>query len=322
MNKLNNSTIPIFSLVDLQNDRCKADFSQCLLEKGVFYLTDHGIPEDEFQNFEKTTIDFFNNGSSMEKANVNNKNPVTRRGFSELESESTAKITNAGSYTDYSMCYSMGMSDNLFPSTEFGKVWTNHFNRLHKLAKITAKEVLRVTADYSDGYVEDLLDCDPVLRFRYFPEVPEHRCAEDEPLRMAPHYDLSIVTLINQTKCPNGFVSLQCNLDGTLIDLPPLQNALIVMCGAVGSVISEGRVKAPIHQVVAPSREQRVGSNRTSDVFFLRPKPEFELSVTVAKVCGLNIDVDKKKINFREWIGGNYRNLSTTAVGAGTFDDK
>lgn len=308
------STIPVFSLVDLRKSPCNAEFSRCLLEKGVFYLTDHGIPEYEQNNFETSTIDFFHNASDLEKAIVNNKNPATRRGFSELESESTAKITDTGSYTDFSMCYSMGMSDNVFPSMEFERIWTNHFNQLYELAQIIAKEVLRVTGDYSERFIESLLDCDPVLRFRNFPEVPEHRCAEDEPLRMAPHYDLSIVTLINQTKCPNGFVSLQCNFDGTIADLPPLPNALIVMCGAVATVISGGKVKAPIHQVVAPSREKKVGSNRTSDVFFLRPRPDFEVSVPVAKACGLNIASDREKITFQEWIGGNYRNLKTGAA--------
>lgn len=309
MSRLSDSVIPIYSLVDLQNGIYKPDFRRCLLEKGVFYLIDHGIPPSDYQTFETTTIDFFRNASDKEKANVNSENPAIRRGFSQLESESTAQITDAGSYTDYSM----GMSENLFPSRVFEKVWTNHFDQLYELAQIVAKEVLQMAGDYSERSLESLSDCDPVLRFRYFPEVPEHRCAEDEPLRMAPHYDLSIVTLINQTKCPNGFVSLQCNFDGTLVELPPISNALIVMCGAVASVASGGAVKAPVHQVVAPSREQRVGSNRTSNVFFLRPKPEFEFSVTAARACGLNIESDREKITFQEWIGGNYRNLKTNA---------
>lgn len=130
---------------------------------------------------------------------------------------------------------------------------------------------------------------------------------------MAPHYDLSIVTLINQTECPNGFVSLQCNFDGTVVELPPMGNALIVMCGAVASIVTGGKVKAPVHQVVAPDRQQRVGSNRTSNVFFLRPKPELQLSVPVAKACGINIDVNNERITFQGWIGGNYRNLKTTS---------
>lgn len=314
MSALLDSTIPIFSLCDLISANRKEEFRQCLLEKGVFYLVDHAISESEYKNFLTTSIDFFNNATDVERSKVRNVNPATRRGFSELESESTAQVTAGGNYTDYSTCYSMGMSNNVFPSEEFEKIWTSHFNHLYDLAKTVAKEVIRASTDYSEDYLDTLVDCDPVLRFRNFPEVPDHRCAEDEPLRMAAHYDLSIITLINQTKCPNGFVSLQCNFDGDVVDLPPLENALIVMCGAVASIITNNKVKAPMHQVVAPTRDLRVGSDRTSNVFFLRPKPEFELSVSVAKSCGINIDVDKEKTTFEEWIGGNYRNQKTSGA--------
>lgn len=157
-------TIPIFSLQTLHGDTRKADLRRCLAEKGVFYLVDHGIPEDEYKNFETTTIDFFNNASDAEKANVNNENPAIRRGFSELESESTAKITVNGNYTDYSMCYSMGTTNNLFPSEQFETVWTNHFDRLHKLAKTIAKTLLQVATDGSEDSSDCLDNCDPVLR--------------------------------------------------------------------------------------------------------------------------------------------------------------
>jgi isopenicillin N synthase-like dioxygenase len=314
MSKSLDTNVPVFSLVDLQNDLYKSEFPQCLSEKGVFYLTDHNMSESKFQNFGTTTIDFFNEGTDQDKTKVFNKNPATRRGFTELESESTAKISDNGSYTDYSMCYSMGMSDNLFPSSEFEQVWTTHFQEMHNLAKIIAHEVLRATGDYSESSMQSLLDCDPLLRFRYFPEVPEHRCAESEPLRMAPHYDLSIVTLIHQTKCDNGFVSLRCNFGGTLVELPPIPNAIIVMGGAVATVISGGKVKAPIHQVHAPHRMQSVGSSRTSHVFFLRPKPEFEFSVPLANSLGLKIAFDQKIATFQDWVGGMYRNLGTRAL--------
>lgn len=309
MSKLLDPIIPIFTLADLQNGTRNEEFQRCLSEKGVFYLTDHGIPECEYQSFRTTTTNFFRNASDQERADVTNKNPATRRGFSELESESTAKSTNAGNYTDYSICYSMGVSDNLFPSAAFEQIWSKHFNHLDQLANTIAEEVLKNNTKRS---TDVLLNCDPVLRFRYFPEVPENRCAEDEPLRMAPHYDISVVTLISQTECPSGFVSLQCNIDGVFVELPPMPNALIVMCGAVTLYLTGGQVKAPIHRVVSPSREQRVGSGRTSDVFFLRPRPEFEMLVADAKACGLNIDADSVTITLQDWVGRNYENLKAS----------
>lgn len=169
-----------------------------------------------------------------------------------------------------------------------------------------ARQVLNAIGAICEGGTDSFLDCDPVLRFRNFPEVPEHRCAERQPLRMAPHYDLSIITLIHQTPCPNGFVSLQCDVGGTFVDLPPIADSVIVMCGAVATLVSGGKVRAPKHQVSALASDQRVGSSRTSSVFFLRPKSDFKFSIALAKACGLDISLTGNTASFKEWIGGNY----------------
>jgi deacetoxycephalosporin-C synthase/deacetoxycephalosporin-C hydroxylase len=89
-----------------------------------------------------------------------------RRGYSALEAESTAQVTNTGEYTDYSMSFSMGISGNLFPSPEFETVWTAYFDRLYTAARETARVVLNSTGTYDGGDMETLLDCDPVLRLR------------------------------------------------------------------------------------------------------------------------------------------------------------
>jgi deacetoxycephalosporin-C synthase/deacetoxycephalosporin-C hydroxylase len=281
------------------------------MEKGVFYLKECGVSDDEHQLARTVAMNFFEHGSEEEKASVITGIPGIRRGYSKLEAESTAQVTNSGEYSDYSMCYSMGTSGNLFPSPEFKQVWTNYYNRMYSAAQETARVVLNATEATCEGGIDSLLDCDPVLRFRYFPEVPEHRCAEFEPLRMAPHYDISIVTLIHQTPCPNGFVSLQYDVGGTFVDLPHVPASVVVLCGAVATLVSGGKVKAPTHRVLAPTSEQRVGSSRTSSVFFLRPKFDFTISIPLAKACGLNISLTGDTALFKDWIGGNYINLHT-----------
>ena len=182
---------------------------------------------------------------------------------------------------------------------------------MYNTAQQVAKEVLNTSGTYSEGGIDSFLDCDPVLRFRYFPEVPEDRCAESSPLRMAPHTDLSVVTLIHQTPCPNGFASLQCKIGDAFINLPPIPNSLIVICGAIATIVSAGKVKTLEHQVLAPTLEHRVGSSRTSSVFFLRPKPDFPIHISTAKTYGFNISLDGDTILFKDWIGRNYIELHT-----------
>ncbi len=308
---MKDTTISVFNLGELRKGLHQTEFRRCLTETGVLYLRDYGMSEDQHQLARETIMRFFEQSSEDEKKSVINTVPNIRRGYSQLESESTAKVTNAGEYTDYSINYSMGISGNLFPSREFEEAMTPHFQSFYRVAQRAGKQVLNTIGAVCDESIDSFLECDPVWRFRYFPEVPEHRSAEHQPLRMAPHYDLSIITLIHQTPCPNGFVSLQCEINGTYVDMPPVPDSLVVFCGAVLALVSNGQTKAPKHRVLAPSSSQRVGSNRTSSVFFLRPKSSFTFSVPLAKACGFDVSLAGETATFQEWIGGNYVNLHT-----------
>jgi deacetoxycephalosporin-C synthase/deacetoxycephalosporin-C hydroxylase len=315
MSASSTSTIPTFDLQALKQGAEWDALRRCLTEKGVFLLTGCVVLEDDHSAARRVALQFFENGTSGQKAAVSSPDAKARRGFTGLESESTASITNSGSYTDYSMCYSMGTSGNLFPDGDFQAAWEDYFGRLHAAARELSQVILDIVgaepAALGESHKATLLDGEPVLRLRYFPEVPPHRVAEAEPLRMAPHYDVSLVTLIHQTPCPNGFVSLQCQVDGKYEDVPAATGTLLVLCGAIATIVSEGKVRAPMHRVVAPSRDQQEGSGRTSSVFFLRPKPEFEFDLPKAKAYGFNISLDGQRTTFGEWMGGNYANLRT-----------
>ncbi|GHH81071.1 hypothetical protein GCM10018793_37730 [Streptomyces sulfonofaciens] len=300
------TTVPIFSLADLQKGADQDEFHRCVTEMGVFYLTDYGALEQDHRSATDTAMDFFEHGTPEEKQAVTTKIPTMRRGYSALEAESTAQVTRTGTYTDYSMSFSMGISDNLFPSQRFEAVWTDYFNRLYTAAQETARVVLNASGSYDAGDMDKLLDCDPVLRLRYFPEVPEHRSAEREPRRMAPHYDLSIITLIHQTPCANGFVSLQAEIGGEMVSLPHVPDAVVVLCGAIAPLATQGAVPAPKHHVRSPEAGMRAGSDRTSSVFFLRPSIDFAFSVPKARTYGLDVSLDTETATFGDWIGTNY----------------
>ena len=308
--------IDIFELDELKEASHLDAFRKLLFERGAFYLREDDRIKKEHQKAMDAVMDLFENGTAEQKNALRNLTPNIRRGFSDLEAESTAKITKGGEYTDYSMVYSVGLSGNLYPSKAFEDIWTSYFDRFYEVSKDIAKSVLRAADADLDEDIDAFLECDPLLRFRYFPEVPEDRCAEQEPRRMASHYDLSIITAIQQTPCANGFVSLQCEVDGRYVDLPPLPGCMVVFCGAVAPLVTGGRIKAPRHQVAAPSISQRVGSGRTSSVFFLRPKPDFRFSVPLAKASGLDVDFTGDTATFGEWISGNYVNLRSASADA------
>ena len=301
--------IPTFSLEDLGNGSHRTDLRQCIQEYGIFYLTEYGMTDADHRLARDAAMNVFEHATPEEKQALTTRFSDIRRGFSGLGAESTALVTNTGSYSDYSMCFSMGLSDNLFPSPDFENVWTQYFSLLYNTAQAAAQVVLQVSN--VDCELDDLINGDPVLRLRYFPEVPPDRVAECEPLRMAPHYDLSVLTLIHQTECENGFVSLQVQIGDEIVGLPPKPESVVVLCGAVATLASHGVVRAPKHQVAAPPSAMQAGSGRTSSVFFLRPRPTYTFSVANAHKFGLDVSVTGETATFGDWIGINYEELHT-----------
>ncbi|TXH76232.1 MAG: cephalosporin hydroxylase [Lysobacteraceae bacterium] len=303
---MNDRTVPTFALERLQRGELMEELRRCVTEKGAFYLEVGGPLNETHDRAGDAAMTFFMNADDEAKQAVTNTTPNTRRGFSPLGSESTARSTNTGDYSDYAMVYSMGISENIFPTPDFERVWNDYFEVFYRTSQATAKAVLKSMDVDQHTDVDALLDCDPVLRFRYFPDVPEDRCAELQPNRMAPHYDLSIVTLILQTPCPNGFGSLEVEIDGQFVELPPRPGCLVVFCGSIAPLVSDGKIKAPRHQVISPGTAQRIGSSRISSVLFLRPRPEFSFSVPLAKALGMGDGLVGEKATFGQWCGANY----------------
>lgn len=137
-----NSQIPTLSISDLKSGHVRDRFRHCLTRHGVFFVTGCAVSETDHQSARDAAIEFFEHGTAAEKKAVVSPISTIRRGFTGLESESTAKITDTGDYTDFSMCYSMGKGANLFPSQRFKERWEAYFDLLNGAAKEIGKAVL------------------------------------------------------------------------------------------------------------------------------------------------------------------------------------
>ncbi len=303
---MNDRTVPTFALDVLNRGERMDELRRCVTEQGAFYLEVDDALLAAYMRAGNAAMQFFTTADDEAKRAVINPSPTMRRGFSPLGSESTARSTNTGDYSDYAMVYSMGIADNMFPSAEFEQIWTEYFDLHYRISQETAKAVLKSMDVHLVADLEALVDCDPVLRYRYYPEVPEDRCAEQQPNRMAPHYDLSIVSVIVQTPSPNGLVSLQVEIDNAFVGLPPRPGCGVVICGSVAPLLSDGKIKAPQHRVVSPDMSQLIGSQRTSSVLFLRPRSEFTFSVPLAKSLGMGTHLSGEVASFGEWCGDSY----------------
>jgi isopenicillin N synthase-like dioxygenase len=112
------------------------------------------------------------------------------------------------------------------------------------------------------------------LRYFQYPDVPKRACADSPgagPDRMAAHFDMDVVTLLHQTPCDNGFVSLEALIGEDYVKLPAIRGTLVVNLGEILRLLTGGRVKATVHRVVRPPMRLHAGSARDVLVFFQAP---------------------------------------------------
>src|SRR5687768_7056914 len=117
-------TIPTFSLAELKQGLHHEALRACATEMGVLYLTDYGVSEEDHRQAREAAMQIFEHATPEQQQALTTKISNIRRGFSGLGAESTALVTNTGEYSDYSMCYSMGTADNIFPTPAFEGIWT------------------------------------------------------------------------------------------------------------------------------------------------------------------------------------------------------
>lgn len=316
------NAIPLFSLAQLlrqvagaKNGQSKnglihdcglvRDFVHCLTTKGVFYLSDCGLDEPEHAAARGEVMDLIRTATPEQKRALTTTQRAMRRGFLDLEGESTAKSTNSGTFSDYAVAYSMGEHSNVFPPERprFQAVWAVYFQQLRKMA-----HALLDATGVLFGF-ESPTPCDDLLRFRYYPDLPESRAAEKVPFRVAAHHDVSVFTFIHQTPCPNGFVSLQCDVNGVYCDIPTIPGTVVVQVGAVLSTMTEGRIKSPKHRIKAAPQRLLEGSSRSASVYHIRPGPDFPIRVAVAHRLNFGDQLKGDIAPFSEWLGGNYSRI-------------
>lgn len=302
------TVVPVFSLRKLEaaiertpspsagGEQLLQAFFQCLSSTGIFYLADCDLDDDVHVAPREAVMQFFEHSSDVAKERM--KVPG-RRGFIALEQESLASLTNNGEFPDYSMSFIMGPRDNVFPSPEFEACWTAYYDRIAASGRRLVNVAVKLLG------LPDVGEYDSSLRFRHYPDLPPRRAAESQALRIAPHYDASWFTLIHQTACPNGFISNQTEVGGAFVGIPTVPNTMVVYCGAILSIATNGLVKTPLHRVASAPLHMIEGSRRSACVMFLRPTAEHEFSLETAHRLGHALGLSGKTATLGEWLSVN-----------------
>jgi isopenicillin N synthase-like dioxygenase len=160
---------------------------------------------------------------------------------------------------------------NLWPSIDGGEQFRKvlqdwfadcHANGLHLLAHLAQNLGAHpdtLTQDFSPHHSS-------FLRLNYYPLrdplAGSGRADATGHMGVHHHTDAGAVTLLLQDKVGG----LQIHHDGVWLDVPPIPGTLVINIGDIVQVWSNDRYRAPLHRVIASSRQDRY-----SIPFFLNP---------------------------------------------------
>lgn len=264
---------------------------------GFFYIKNFGVSESEIESISNITRAFFGQPESY-KTRFDRHHQV--RGYSGYRYESTARFFGSGKGKDLCMKYTMGpeltpeelreritceaditagaYAPNIFPTPEFRNAWLRYYRAVHRTSLMLLEamgEALNLP-DTSRAILRNMLieKSAGELRFFQYPDVPLAACADvpgNDLDRMAAHFDIDVITLLHQTPCDNGFVSLEAQIGREYVKIPAIRGTLVVNLGEILRLLTGNKIKATVHRVVRPPQRLHEGSARDVLVFFQAP---------------------------------------------------
>jgi len=284
-----------------------------LKEQGLLYVTNTGVNVDRIAEEVRLVTEPVMNLPPEETASFVTKG-IPMSGLSRFEAESVAKLTGHGSYADHCAKWSYnhtGDLNRLPPDADgsFKCTWASAHAAWDGIAvRLLALMGQALNLTDNDRWQELFASGkrSAILRMLRYPDVSEERASDaGGPVeRLAPHHDSGVITLLHQTPCANGFVSLQGLIEDEWVGVPAVKDSLVVNFGEVLSMLTDGEVKATMHRVLSPSRDQLIGSARRSLVMFWQPPPDFIVKPLKDSTFSSAIS-DSKDMTFSEW----YRNM-------------
>ena len=248
------------------------DLRQAAQDNGGFYLTGHGIDEALIDEVLKISRQFFAL-PEPEKLAIEMVNSPHFRGYTRAGWEYTRGKRDWREQLDVNTeCEPVAIG----PHTAAWKrligpnQWPLALPELRSLLLAYQAEATRVGTRILEVISAALLQDQNALQDLYTPlptqllkiiRYPGRDNAESDQ-GVGPHKDGGLVTLLLQDKVKG---LRMCNEQGRWIEVPPRPGSLVLMAGEVLELLTEGFIRAPIHDALAPP----VGVERFTIAFFL-----------------------------------------------------
>lgn len=260
-----------------------AKMRRILRNKGVFYITNHGIPQSLIDDFCRISAEFYQRPLS-EKLQYKNPDTTSIRGYTPQGIESIANAFGNGEYKDSLHRYSWDASDNnIAPNHEFQEIWKAYYNAQTTLAtELVTMIAYALNLDDKDReiLIKAAKQGQSLLRHNYYPADIQVK-TEDSPLSMGPHADLGFLTLLYQQINADSerFSPLQAQLGqaGQYTDIPAREDTFVVNIGLSLATLLNNPQLAVTHRVQFPPKSLKLTATRISVAHFFEPNKDLLL---------------------------------------------
>ncbi|MBS0350350.1 MAG: isopenicillin N synthase family oxygenase [Proteobacteria bacterium] len=265
-----------FSILDLKN-MSKTEQRNCFAraaEKGVhfLYIKNHNIENQAIEEMLNITVDFFNQPDNVKIKCVMKPNSELLRGYSGFNQKSMSSVFDTENHpVDIYRYFAWGEHDNLYPNTEFKRVWENYYQKCLALSKTLLELIIDYLTLSNTLSWQQVQRGEHILKIHDFPAIKS-----DQAYRLAAHGDTSLLTLLYQTPADNGFNSLEVEVKDRFVPVPAVNGMILLNFGEPMLSLTKGQLKPVIHRVVNP-KDNFHGAARLSIPFFLAVNPETEI---------------------------------------------
>ncbi|PIA47584.1 hypothetical protein AQUCO_01400311v1 [Aquilegia coerulea] len=291
--------IPVIDMSKLNGeDREKtlAEIANGCQEWGFFQLVNHGISVELLEKVKKVCSLCY---KLREEAFYKDSEPVKL--LNELLERNTGeKLENV----DWEDVFTLS-DDNEWPSQplEFKETMVEYRRELKKLAE-RVMEVMDENLGLPKGYIKDAFNgeegCEAFFgtKVSHYPPCPQPELVNG----LRAHTDAGGVILLFQDDKVGG---LQILKDGEWIDVPPMENSIVINTGDQIEVLTNGKYKSVWHRVLAGTY-----GNRRSIASFYNPS----LKATIAPAPQLILDPVTKEVDqaYPKFVFGDYMYVYST----------
>ncbi|KAJ7977258.1 hyoscyamine 6-dioxygenase-like [Quillaja saponaria] len=252
------SSIPVIDLSEANRTNTIQKILKAGEEFGFFQVINHGVSENSVNKAMKVFKEFF-------KMQAEDKESL----YSEDNSKICRVYTSTASYaTEEFHRWRDNLRHQCHPLEQYQIFWPEKPIRYQEYVRECSIEVkqlasrilelisegLGIRSGYFDGELSESL----LLSVNHYPPCPEPSLTWGA----SKHCDPGLITILIQDE----IYGLQVLKNGEWIGVKPIANAFVVNVGYQLQIISNGKLKSVLHQVVANSSHAR-----TSAAFFLQP---------------------------------------------------